>query len=59
MHIKATARRILLVASEPIGEPVVRHGPFIMNSSEEIEQAYRDQQNGLFGKITERQRAVA
>ncbi|MFC6670237.1 pirin family protein [Marinobacterium aestuariivivens] len=33
---------VLLLAARPIGEPVVQYGPFVMNSSEEIEQALRD-----------------
>ena len=34
--------RFILVAGRAIGEPVVQHGPFVMNSPEEIEQAMRD-----------------
>ncbi|WP_028782439.1 pirin family protein [Thalassobacillus devorans] len=41
--------RAILVAGEPIGEPVVARGPFVMNSEEEIFQAYRDYQQGKFG----------
>ncbi|GGO78266.1 quercetin 2,3-dioxygenase [Marinobacterium nitratireducens] len=33
---------VLLLAARPIGEPIVQYGPFVMNSSEEIEQALRD-----------------
>ena len=38
----------LLLAALPVGEPVVQHGPFVMNTREEIEQAIRDYQNGDF-----------
>ncbi len=34
--------RFILVGGRPIGEPVVQYGPFVMTSSEEIEQAMRD-----------------
>jgi redox-sensitive bicupin YhaK (pirin superfamily) len=53
------ASRLLLLAGRPIGEPVVRHGPFVMNSTEQIEQAYRDYQAGLFGRLDETPDAVA
>ncbi|CAM3003175.1 pirin family protein [Paenibacillus sediminis] len=39
-----------LVAGEPIGEPVVQHGPFVMNTIEEIKQAFDDYNSGNFGK---------
>jgi len=39
---------LLLLAAVPVDEPVVQHGPFVMNSREEIEQAIRDFQNGDF-----------
>jgi redox-sensitive bicupin YhaK (pirin superfamily) len=32
----------MLLAAAPIGEPVVRHGPFVMNTREEIQQALED-----------------
>jgi redox-sensitive bicupin YhaK (pirin superfamily) len=34
--------RFLLLAARPIGEPVVRYGPFVMNTAEEIERAVSD-----------------
>lgn len=34
--------RFLLLAARPLGEPVVQHGPFVMNTREEIEQAIAD-----------------
>ncbi len=40
---------MLLLQGRPIGEPVVQHGPFVMNSREEVAQAYRDYQRTSFG----------
>ncbi|HBI69586.1 MAG TPA: nuclease PIN [Massilia sp.] len=40
---------VLFGHAEPIGAPVVSHGPFVMNSRAEIEQAIRDYQAGKFG----------
>ena len=38
--------RFLLLAGRPLREPVVQHGPFVMNTREEIEQALDDYRNG-------------
>jgi len=38
--------RFLLLAGRPLGEAVVQHGPFVMNTREEIEQAIKDYQTG-------------
>ncbi|KPM15943.1 pirin family protein [Citromicrobium sp. WPS32] len=43
--------RILFGHADPIGEPVVAHGPFVMNSEAEIAQAIRDYQAGKFGGL--------
>ncbi|MDG6080178.1 pirin family protein [Erythrobacter litoralis] len=43
--------RILFGHADPIGEPVVSHGPFVMNTREEIAQAVRDYQAGKFGGL--------
>ncbi len=42
---------ILLGHADPIDEPIVSHGPFVMNSVAEIHQAYADFQAGKFGTM--------
>jgi len=44
------AVRFLLASGEPLNEPIARHGPFVMNTREEIEQALEDLRNGTFVK---------
>lgn len=39
--------RLLLIAGKPLGEPIVQYGPFVMNASDEIEQAINDYRNGV------------
>lgn len=50
--VEATADATVLVLSgEPLEEPIVAHGPFVMNTKEEIIQAMMDFNEGKFGKI--------
>ncbi len=45
--------RALLVTAPPIGEPVVAHNNFVMNTTAEIAQALRDYRRGQFGPVPE------
>jgi redox-sensitive bicupin YhaK (pirin superfamily) len=42
---------IIVLAGEPIHEPIVQYGPFVMNSVSEIEQAIADVDRGKFGPV--------
>lgn len=52
--VKADGDAMLLVLTgEPIDEPVVGHGPFVMNSEAEIRQAFTDFNSGRFGAMAD------
>lgn len=44
-----SAVEVLILQARPIGEPVVQHGPFVMNTRAEILQAFDDYKNTQFG----------
>ncbi len=44
----AAASRVILVSGRPLGEPIARYGPFVMNTRDEIKRAVEDFNNGRF-----------
>jgi len=48
-----TDARLLVMDGEPIAEPVVGRGPFVMNTHAEIQKAFEEYQTGLMGRIGE------
>ncbi|PXK40092.1 quercetin 2,3-dioxygenase [Klebsiella variicola] len=52
LHLEATAQaKVLLMAGEPLQEPIVGYGPFVMNNKTQIAEAVRDFNSGRFGQI--------
>lgn len=45
----ATPAELLLIAGRPLHEPIVQRGPFVMNTEEEVRQAFQDYRQGRFG----------
>jgi hypothetical protein len=43
---------LLVLSGEPIDEPIVGHGPFVMNTPEQIDEAIKDFTSGRFGRLT-------
>ena len=51
-EIEASENAIVLILSgEPLNEPMAAHGPFVMNTRQEIMQAFDDYNNGKFGYL--------
>lgn len=46
-----TVAKVLVMAGKPLDEPVVAYGPFVMNSHEEIMQAFADVNSGKMGRV--------
>lgn len=52
IHVEAvTETQLLVLSGEPIGEPIVQYGPFVMNTKQEIAQAVSDFNRGAFGTL--------
>lgn len=49
----APLSEVIVLTGEPIGEPVARYGPFVMNTEDEIRQAFVDFDHGRFGSPTD------
>ncbi|WP_321422978.1 pirin family protein [uncultured Methanobacterium sp.] len=50
VHTENKTLRFLLISGKPLNEPIARYGPFVMNTTEEIEDALKDLQKGTFVK---------
>ena len=51
LKVKANKKsEFLFIAGKPIGEPIARGGPFVMNTKAEILEAIQDYNNGTFAK---------
>ncbi len=52
LHLEASSdASVLLLSGEPLNEPIVGYGPFVMNTKQEIAEAVRDFNSGRFGQI--------
>lgn len=52
VHFAAhSAARLLLIAGHPLAEPIAQYGPFVMNTREELQQAFEDYNLGRMGRL--------
>ena len=50
IEISSSKAGYLILSGEPTGEPIARSGPFVMNTQEELMQAFKELRNGSFIK---------
>ena len=48
LRAPAAGARFLLISGAPLGEPIAWHGPIVMNTDEELREAFRDLNEGNF-----------
>jgi redox-sensitive bicupin YhaK (pirin superfamily) len=46
-----SSARVLLIGGQPLNEPIARYGPFVMNTQQEIYEAFEDYRSGRMGSI--------
>jgi len=46
-----SSARVFLIGGRPLDEPIVRYGPFVMNTAQEIHEAFEDYRSGRMGSI--------
>jgi redox-sensitive bicupin YhaK (pirin superfamily) len=52
VHLSAAeAARLLILTGQPLNEPVVGQGPFVMNTRDQIREAILDYQSGRMGRL--------
>jgi redox-sensitive bicupin YhaK (pirin superfamily) len=50
LSTKDNSAKFILIGGKPLNEPVVRGGPFVMNTKQEVVQAFSDYKNGFLDK---------
>ena len=52
--LNALVSQLLVLSGQPLDEPIAGYGPFVMNTRQEIEQAFADFQSGRYGQMPPR-----